>query len=424
MSTPRTTATTHRRSVPQLVRRALVLAFAIGIVGAVAAGPALAQGSGGSVRDRVSDRRIGVGNVFVPKGDALDTAVVAVDGNAYVDGSTTEDVFVVSGDAVIRGKVGGSVVVLDGTARISGQVGTDVVVLGGRAILQDGAVVHGDVQSSKEPRVASGATVKGDVKTIDITGMFTALGFSILGFFWLAVTISTAILGVVLLALFGRPFDKAAETARTAPGKTIGWGILLSVGLPVLAVAAAFSLVGLPLGIGTGGALGVIGALGYVTSALYLGRLIIKAPRNIFGAFFAGWGILRVLALLPGIGVLVWTVASVVGVGALAVAAWRGSHPSRDTEPPVDATTADASPDAPTDTTPSDAAGSEPAAPGAGGGTATKTATGTATETAAKPDTTTDEATASESKPAKKAPAKKAAPIKKVDPKPDKPSGS
>ncbi len=388
-----------------------MVAFAIGIVGAVAAGPALAQGSGDSVRDRVSDRRIGVGNVFVPKGDALDTAVVAVDGNAYVDGSTTEDVFVVSGNAVITGNVGGSVVVLDGNATISGRVGTDVVVLGGRAILQDGAVVRGDVQSSKEPRVASGATVKGDVKDIDITGMFTALGFSILGFFWLAVTISTAILGAVLLALFGRPFDKAAETARTAPGKTIGWGILLSVGLPVLAVAAAFSLVGLPLGIGTGGALGVIGALGYVTSALYLGRLIIKAPRNIFGAFFAGWGILRVLALLPGIGVLVWTVASVVGVGALAVAAWRGSRAPRDTEPPVDATTADAAP--------SDAAAT---GAGAGGGTATKTAAKPDTTT---PDTPTPEPAASESKLAKKAPAKKAAPIKKVDPKqPDEPSGS
>jgi hypothetical protein len=319
----------------------LAVAFAVGAALALSALPAAAQGSGGQeLRDRISERRIGVGNVFVAEDEALDTAVVAVDGSAFVDGSTTEDVFVVSGNAVVTGKVGGSVVVLDGNARISGRVGDDVVVLSGRAIIEDGAVVRGDVQSSDEPRVASGAQVGGEVNEIDVTGFFTALGFTILGFLWLAVTISTAIFGAILLALFGRPFDKAAETARTSTGKTIGWGVILWVGLPAIATVAAFSVVGLPLGLGTGGAIGIVGALGYITSALCLGRLMIKAPRNIFGAFFAGWGILRVLALIPGIGVLVWIGASVFGMGALAVAAWRASHgPANGAPPAVTATT-------------------------------------------------------------------------------------
>jgi len=315
-------------------RRVLAAIFVVGAIVAVAAGPAAAQGSGDSARDQLSDRRIGVGNVFLAENEAIDTAVVAIDGNATVAGSTTEGVLVVSGDAIVSGSVGGSVVVVDGNARISGTVANDVVAIGGRAIIEDGAVVRGDVRSSKEARVASGAKVRGEIKDIDVTGMFTALGFSLLAFFWLAVTISTAILGAVLLALFGRAFDTAAATARTAPGKSIGWGLLVSVGLPVIAVAGVFSIVGFPIGVGTAGALGVIGALGYLTSALWLGRLMIKAPRNIFGAFFAGWGILRVLALIPGLGVLVWTVASIFGVGALAVAAWRASRGPADSTTP------------------------------------------------------------------------------------------
>ena len=41
----------------------------------------------------------------------------------------------------------------------------------------------------------------------------------------------------------------------------------------------------------------------------------------------AGWGILRVLALIPVAGVLVGLAATVVGLRALAVALWRAGRP-------------------------------------------------------------------------------------------------
>jgi hypothetical protein len=222
--------------------------------------------------------------------------------------------------------------------------------------------------------------------------MFTALGFSLLAFFWLAVTISTAVLGAIVLALFGRPFDKAAATARTSPGPVIGWGLLVAVGLPVISVAALFTLVGFPFGLGTAGALGVLGALGYLTSALWLGRLMIKAPRNIFGAFFAGWAILRVLALIPGLGVFVWHAAAIFGIGALTVTAWRASRaPATPTEEDDDIDTAgevetiDAA-DAPEPEPEPEAEATTTAA--------TKTATTkTATKTASKPVKTTTKKT-------------------------------
>jgi hypothetical protein len=375
-----------------LRRRVLAGALAVGAIMALGAGPAAAQGTGGDARQQLEDRRIGVGNVFVAESESIDSPVVAIDGNAKVDGSTTEGVFVVSGDAIINGRVGGSVVVLDGNAKVAGIVVGDVVALRGRAILTDTAVVRGDVRSSDEPRVASGAKVRGEVKDVDVTGMFTALGFSLLAFFWLAVTISTAVLGAIVLALFGRPFDKAAATARTSPGPVIGWGLLVAVGLPVISVAALFTLVGFPFGLGTAGALGVLGALGYLTSALWLGRLMIKAPRNIFGAFFAGWAILRVLALIPGLGVFVWHAAAIFGIGALTVTAWRASRaPATPTEEDDDTDTAgevetiDAA-DAPEPEPEPEAEATTTAA--------TKTATTkTATKTASKPVKTTTKKT-------------------------------
>ena len=42
-----------------------------------------------------------------------------------------------------------------------------------------------------------------------------------------------------------------------------------------------------------------------------------------------GWGILRLLALIPILGGLVWFAAVVFGLGALLVAVWRGRSAAR-----------------------------------------------------------------------------------------------
>ena len=48
-------------------------------------------------------------------------------------------------------------------------------------------------------------------------------------------------------------------------------------------------------------------------------------------AFLVGWAILRVVALIPILGGLVWFAAVVVGLGALAVAIWRARTGSQAT---------------------------------------------------------------------------------------------
>jgi len=64
-------------------------------------------------------------------------------------------------------------------------------------------------------------------------------------------------------------------------------------------------------------------AIGYTTSAFLLGRAIVRPPTSRFLAFLAGWGILRAIALVPGLGILAWFGATVFGLGALVVALWR-----------------------------------------------------------------------------------------------------
>jgi hypothetical protein len=52
-------------------------------------------------------------------------------------------------------------------------------------------------------------------------------------------------------------------------------------------------------------------------------------------ALLAGWGIMRVVALVPIAGALVWLAATIVGLGALAVALWQARRPTAPAAPPA-----------------------------------------------------------------------------------------
>jgi hypothetical protein len=141
--------------------------------------------------------------------------------------------------------------------------------------------------------------------------------------------VSTLVVGLVLVWLVGRGAAWILEAGRTSIGPAIGWGLLVFFGLPILAIIALVTLVGLPLGLGLLAALGLIYALGYGATAWIVGRRILREPTAWVLAFLVGWGILRVLALIPILGGLVWFAAVVFGLGALLVAIWRARTTSR-----------------------------------------------------------------------------------------------
>lgn len=247
-----------------------------------------------------------VGDVVVPEGRTVD-AVVVVSGDVEVDGRVDNAVFVVSGDIVVRGSVEDAVVTLDG-----------------RVTVESGADVGGDVVSSKEADVAEGAAVSGDVTDLDVGAFFGAFWLLLGILFWVALTVSTAVLGFVLLLVIGRRgADRLDSAGRTQVGLSIAWGIGLSFGLPVAGVLLLVTLVGLPLGLALLFALALINGIGYVVGAFFLGRLILKAGSNPYLAFLLGWGILRVAELIPFAGGLLGLAATVYGLGILATALWR-----------------------------------------------------------------------------------------------------
>src|SRR5262245_61064875 len=288
-----------RRRLRSVVFAAAVLAA----VGFGSAAPAFAQ----EVRSKGDDEIVLSGTLVVPEGETVATAVIF------------------NGDATIQGTVTGSLVVFNGDAEVTGTVEDNVIAFNGRVTVRSGAHVGGDVASRQSAVIEQGATVDGDVR--GITGRFDwqTWGWISRYVWWFGYTISTLVLGLVLL-WFAPGLDAAvAETFQRRTGGSFGFGALVFFLLPIVGVLLLVIVLAIPLGLFLLLGLGLLYTFGYVAGAQVLGRLLVKSPRSRFPAFFAGWGILRGIALIPVLGGLAFMVASIVGLGALVIAARRSS---------------------------------------------------------------------------------------------------
>ena len=239
-------------------------------------------------------------------------------------GERADTVVILDGPAVIGGTVDGAVVALNGDIRVTGTVEEGVVALRGRAIIESGARVGGDVVSSESPQVAPGATIEGETRTVRFS--FRAVGLFFWFAWWVAATVSLAILGLLLLRLAPAAMAACLSVARSDVASAVGWGLAVAIGLPVASVALLLTLVGIPLGLLGLLSLAILYSLGYVVASLALGRAILKEPTSVYLSFLVGLGILRVVGLVPVVGGLVTFFAFAFGVGALAIAGWRAAR--------------------------------------------------------------------------------------------------
>ena len=229
------------------------------------------------------------------------------------------DIYVLDGDVTIRGTVAGDVVVADGDVAIRGTVEGNVVTVAGRATLGRRGNVRGDITyADKEPVQTPGSQVGGEVKKFDVqdAGILGAIGALI------AITISMFLLGLLLLLLAPRAADAVARTAAAKSLVAFGVGLLAFFLIPIIAFAALFTVVGIPLGFILLMLVIPLYAISYVTAAFALGRRILKKGSRIL-PFLVGLVVLGLLTLIPIAGGLIGFLAIVYGLGLLLVTLFR-----------------------------------------------------------------------------------------------------
>jgi hypothetical protein len=305
--------------------RAKIVRFTLVFAATLVVGGAFATPAGANSSDELTDRDQIVmnGRLIVAEGDTVDTAVL-FHGSATIDGTVTK-----------------SVVVLDGPTEISGHVQQDVFVFNGPVTVRSGARIDGDLVTSETPNVESGATVSGQQQRVSARFDAGAVGVASRFAWWLGYSISTLVLGLLLLLFAPRADAAIVRAVRERTGASIGFGALVFFLLPIVAIAMLVIVVALPLGLFMLLALALLYTVGYVAGAHAIGRLLVKAPTSRFLAFLAGWAILRAIGLIPVLGGLVWVLAAIFGLGVLWVASRRAAtEPSEARAMPPAPTTA------------------------------------------------------------------------------------
>lgn len=302
---------------------ALFLSLLIGAPALFVATPAAAAPDRTQPRDGDEDRQVVISG----------RVVVASD-------ETVGDVVILNGDARINGSVDGSVFALNGDVIVRGSVEDNVIALNGRVVAEGGSRIGGDVTSRERARISPGATVVGDVKSVNRRFAFGQIGLVALLVVWFAVGLSTLVFGLLLLLIAPRAADAFADAGRTAVGASIGLGIAAAIGLPLVGLVLLASLLGLPLGAIVLLTLGFVYTLGYVASAYFLGRLILGPPRNRVLAYIVGWAILTVAGIIPVANLIVLIAATVYGLGMIVVAIFRARSGPREMAPGETARTA------------------------------------------------------------------------------------
>jgi hypothetical protein len=238
-------------------------------------------------------------------------------------GDDVGEVIVVHGTVTVAGVVQGDVVVIDGSIAVTGQVSGNVVAVDGSVTLGRDAQVVGDVLARDRVRADPGARVGGDVR--EGTAFTFRTPIELVGPLgtWLAVAISTLVLGALLLLVAPRGAEAIARAALGSPWASSGIGLGAFIVLPVVGVIALVSLIALPFGIGLLLALAFLWSVGVAWTAFVIGRAIWRVPRSAWVALLIGWAILAAALAIPVVGGIVWFAAAVFGLGAMTLAAWR-----------------------------------------------------------------------------------------------------
>lgn len=334
-------------SWPRPAGRVVVPLLVIGLLVAVLPGTAAAasvQGVGSTVvieEDETVDRVQAVagavvirgavtGDVEVAAGSLLITGdvggdVAAAAGSVTIDGRVVGDVSVGAGSLAVGedGAIGGTLQAGVGSARVAGLVGGDATIGGGSILLEPTATFEGDLRYDGE-LTDRGATVEGQrVHDRSIGGARFAPGpwvddvvFGVYGF------LVNLVLGVVLLLAVPAGSRRLARRVSADPLRMGLYGLLALVGVPVLLVLVALTIIGIPLAI-LGGLLFALAAwVGAVYGRYAIGEWLLGyvAVDNRWVALLVGLVVVGVIGTVPVVGGLVEFLVLLLGLGGLAAA--------------------------------------------------------------------------------------------------------
>lgn len=249
------------------------------------------------------------GNLFVLSG------VVTLEENSRVNG----DVFVASGSLRVDGTIGGDLFAASGnvdlgsTARVNGNVN----VMAAHLNRAEGAQVGGDVyQGTGGPFIFTPPVgIKTPALGVRLQPLWDVLWFILRCFLWAA-------LAVLVVLFLPRPSERIAHAVVAQPFASGGLGCLTVLVAPILLIAIAITIIGIPLSLLGALLLAASWAYGLIALGTEVGRRFAHAAHLEWALpVSAGLGTFALIFVINGINALVpcigWLVPALVGMIAL-----------------------------------------------------------------------------------------------------------
>ncbi|MFI5270561.1 MAG: hypothetical protein ACHQT9_00765 [Candidatus Saccharimonadales bacterium] len=242
---------------------------------------------------------------------------VTIDGLARVG----QDASVGAANLTQNGVIGRDLLLGGATVVLNGNVGRDIKGAATNLTVNSGAKVGGnlDYTSANNASISSGAVISGKVthsqpkhsgvsKTVVLGARF---GFGLYIIF--AVLFSN----LVLTLLFPGWFRKITSVTEKAPHKAFGIGLLALILAPIVIVACAVTIIGIPLALVLGQAWIIILELGFAALSYYVGRVVWSNQKNAIITMLIGSIITLLLLFIPFIGFFVLLASGTLGVGSI-----------------------------------------------------------------------------------------------------------
>jgi len=234
-------------------------------------------------------------------------------GTLYVSGHVNGNVKGGAGEVTITNEVGGNVelevdkLTITSTANIQGNL---VYTSKNEASIQSGAHLGGSTTHNVPEKPA-------------VPAPFAGIRGKLLGFIMILVV------GIIVILLASGRISTMADSIRTKPWPSLGWGALVLFVIPIAAIIVIITIIGLPVGLIALVLYGIAVYLSQIPVGFLIGRLIIRRNGEIesrglmIGALALGLAILLVLGLIPYIGGLVMLLTIIFGLGSLVVSVMR-----------------------------------------------------------------------------------------------------
>ncbi len=160
--------------------------------------------------------------------------------------------------------------------------------------------------------------------------LFSGIGGKVTGL------LMALIAGLVIILVAPRRLTSIAESIRSKPGPSAGWGAIILFLTPIAAIIVCITIIGIPVGLIALALYGIAIYLAQIPVGLFIGRWIIGHFKEVegkaimVGALALGLVILRLLRLIPYLGFFIGLAVILFGLGAVVVSERRRRAEARE----------------------------------------------------------------------------------------------